>query len=90
MNEKELPTLDDELIESCQPASVGDMTGLIPFAAGEEIKKSDINRYIFQNLANYKLPDQIYLISDMPAILAGKIDKKVLRDWAVNGIPQDK
>ncbi|CDF03123.1 MAG: hypothetical protein MR836_01350 [Ruminococcus sp.] len=36
MNEKELPTLDDELIESCQPASVGDMTGLIPFAAGDD------------------------------------------------------
>lgn len=36
MNEKELPTLDDELIESCQPASVGDMTGLIPFAADDD------------------------------------------------------
>lgn len=67
-----------------------ELVAFVVLRAGEEIKKSDINRYIFQNLANYKLPDQIYLISDMPAILAGKIDKKVLRDWAVNGIPQDK
>ena len=36
------------------------------------------------------MPDKIYFISEMPIILAGKIDKKVLFDWALNGIPADK
>jgi fatty-acyl-CoA synthase len=58
--------------------------------AGESLQKTDISRYVFANIANYKQPDHIFLISDMPTILAGKIDKKVLSDWAQNGIPSDK
>lgn len=53
-----------------------ELVAFVVLRAGEEIKKSDINRYIFQNLANYKLPDQIYLISDMPAILAERLIKR--------------
>lgn len=67
-----------------------EIIAFVVLKAGMTIKKNDILRYVFNNLANYKLPDQIYLISDMPAILAGKIDKKVLSEWAVNGIPDDK
>jgi len=58
--------------------------------AGEQLSKSDVSKYTFKNLANYKQPDHIYLISDMPVILAGKIDKKILSQWAVEGIPEDK
>lgn len=58
--------------------------------AGETLKKSDVTRYLFSHIANYKQPDKIYFISDMPIILAGKIDKKILSDWAENGIPEDK
>ncbi len=67
-----------------------ELVAFVVLRAGEHIKKTDISRYVFTHLANYKQPDRIYLISDMPAILAGKIDKKVLSDWAVNGIPQEK
>lgn len=67
-----------------------ELVAFVVLRAGETVSTNEINRYIFRNLANYKLPDHIYLISDMPTILAGKIDKKVLSDWAVNGIPADK
>ena len=67
-----------------------ELIAFVVVRAGETLGTNDINRYVFQHLANYKLPDHIYLISDMPAILAGKIDKKVLSEWAVNGIPEDK
>ena len=58
--------------------------------AGEIITKNDITSYLHKRLSNYKMPDKIYFISEMPIILAGKIDKKVLFDWALNGIPADK
>lgn len=67
-----------------------ELIAFVVVRAGETLGTNDINRYVFRHLANYKLPDHIYLISDMPAILAGKIDKKVLSEWAVNGIPEDK
>lgn len=58
--------------------------------AGKEISKNEISRYIFQNLANYKQPDKIEFISEMPIILAGKIDKKELKIWCEEGIPESK
>ncbi len=67
-----------------------ELVAFVVARAGETLTKNEISRYVFANLANYKQPDKIYFISDMPAILAGKIDKKVLSDWAVNGIPEDK
>lgn len=67
-----------------------ELVAFVVACPGESLTKNDISRYIFANLANYKLPDQIFLISDMPTILAGKIDKKILSDWAEHGIPEDK
>lgn len=62
---------------------------IVPIA-GEEISKNKISRYLFQNLANYKQPDKIEFISEMPIILAGKIDKKELKKWCEEGIPESK
>ena len=36
------------------------------------------------------MPDKIYFVSELPIILAGKIDKKILFGWAENGIPDEK
>lgn len=58
--------------------------------AGVTMTKNDIIRPLFNQLANYKMPDKVFFISEMPAILAGKIDKKKLRVWAEEGIPEDK
>ena len=58
--------------------------------AGKSIEKSEITQYLFKNLSNYKQPDKIEFISEMPIILAGKIDKKLLKEWCIEGIPEDK
>lgn len=58
--------------------------------AGKEVSKNKISRYLFQNLSNYKQPDKIEFISEMPIILAGKIDKKELKKWSKEGIPESK
>lgn len=58
--------------------------------AGVTMTKNDIIRPLFNQLANYKMPDRVFFISEMPVILAGKIDKKKLKIWAEEGIPEDK
>jgi len=58
--------------------------------AGEILTKNDIIKPLFRKLANYKMPDKVYFVSEIPTILAGKIDKKELRKWAEDGIPSDK
>lgn len=57
---------------------------------GVQIDANEIRRYLFKHLANYKMPDKIYFVSEIPIILAGKIDKKELNKWAEEGIPNDK
>lgn len=58
--------------------------------AGVELDSKKVSQFIFRKIANYKFPDKIYLISEMPIVLAGKIDKKVLNNWVMEGIPQEK
>ena len=36
------------------------------------------------------MPDKIYFVSEIPTILAGKVNKKELKKWAEEGIPEDK
>lgn len=58
--------------------------------AGRTLTKNEVIRGLFKKLANYKMPDQVYFVSEIPTILAGKIDKKELRLWAERGIPSEK
>ena len=58
--------------------------------AGIRVTDRDVTRFLFEKLSNYKMPDKVVFISEMPIILAGKVDKKVLEDWARHGIPDDK
>ncbi|SHO53584.1 AMP-binding protein [Anaerocolumna xylanovorans] len=58
--------------------------------AGKDLTERDVLKYLFNKISNYKIPDKVYMISEMPIILAGKIDKKVLMEWAENGIPAEK
>lgn len=51
----------------------------------EELTEGDIYRYCRGRLSNYKFPDEVCFIQEMPIILAGKIDKKVLRTWVESG-----
>lgn len=51
----------------------------------EELTKAELYRYCQGRISNYKIPDEIYFINEMPIILSGKVDKKVLRKWADSG-----
>lgn len=75
---REHPVLGEEIVAFVLPK------------AGVSLSKNDIIKGLFNKLANYKMPDKIYFISEMPTILAGKIDKKELSKWAKEGIPEDK
>ena len=58
--------------------------------AGADIDSKAVSQFVFKKIANYKFPDKIYMISEMPIVIAGKIDKKVLNQWVKDGIPRDK
>ncbi len=58
--------------------------------AGKALTDRDIFRHLFTRIANYKMPDKVHFISEMPIILAGKVDKKELELWAAEGIPENK
>lgn len=58
--------------------------------AGKALADKDVIKFLKNKIANYKLPDQVVIISEMPIVLAGKIDKKILLDWGKNGTPTDK
>ena len=56
---------------------------------GAAINKNDIRQFCAGKLANYKIPDHIIFISQMPIILAGKVQKSTLREWTLNGVPEE-
>lgn len=57
--------------------------------AGEILEQNEIRRFCMGKIANYKVPDEIVFISQMPIILAGKVEKNTLRKWAVEGVPEE-
>lgn len=64
---------------------------IIAFVVPEEGKQCDIRelyKSLNQHLSNYKVPDKILLIKEMPINASGKISKQILREWAISGIPE--
>ena len=57
---------------------------------GEDITPGALARAMGPMIADYKQPDEYHIVAQIPIILAGKVDKKELLDWAVNGIPSDQ
>jgi fatty-acyl-CoA synthase len=57
---------------------------------GFRFTKGDIMRHLRENLANNKLPDDIFFLKQLPTILSGKILKNVLRQWANTEVPHDE
>ncbi|EPH06057.1 hypothetical protein HMPREF1531_00705 [Propionibacterium sp. oral taxon 192 str. F0372] len=57
---------------------------------GEEMTSGTLARAMRPRIADYKQPDEYHVVAQVPIILAGKVDKKALVDWAINGIPGDQ
>lgn len=56
---------------------------------GENISAGDVIRYCRDKIANYKIPDEVILVSQLPTLLSGKVQKNVLKQWLREGIPPD-
>lgn len=57
--------------------------------AGAGLNENTVLKSLLGNLADYQMPDKIYFVSELPNP-AGKIDKNKLKNWAEEGIPEDK
>jgi fatty-acyl-CoA synthase len=54
-----------------------------------ELTEGDVKRYCRGKIANYKVPDEVYFVSQFPILLSGKVCKNILTEWAVSGIPEE-
>jgi fatty-acyl-CoA synthase len=65
------------------------ITAFIVPKPGVEIGVGDVKRFCRGKVANYKIPDDVVFISQMPIIMSGKVQKQVLKEWVVDGIPSE-
>ncbi|MEM6583748.1 MAG: hypothetical protein AAF699_20895 [Pseudomonadota bacterium] len=56
--------------------------GVAFMLATGEVAEEDIQRYLRERLANYKLPKALVFVEDFPLLPIGKIDKQALKSRA--------
>lgn len=56
---------------------------------GEEITEGEIKAFCRGRISNYKVPDNVHFVSQFPILESGKVQKNILRQWAVEGIPAE-
>jgi fatty-acyl-CoA synthase len=54
-----------------------------------EITEAEVKGYCRGRIANYKIPDEVFFVSQFPVLLSGKVRKNVLAEWAEKGIPEE-
>lgn len=70
-------TLNDELAAFIIPKPTAKITI-------EEVKKFCINK-----IPEHEIPDNIIFVSQFPILPSGKIQKNILKQWLINGIPEE-
>lgn len=55
---------------------------------GHKITKGQVLKHLKKGIADYKLPDEIYFIKQLPTLISGKIRKNILKQWTETGIPK--
>ncbi len=73
------------ILEAAVVGVPDDVKGEIPkaiivFKEGESLSKDEINQFCRDNLAAYKLPRQIEIVSELPKTTTGKIRKVDIRE----------
>lgn len=87
----QMPNVQNAAVVGKQHEILGEeIVAFVLKKAGSSITERDVLKFLFTKISNYKMPDKVYFVSELPVILAGKIDKKILADWAENGIPESK
>ncbi len=56
---------------------------------GVSITPGEVMGFCRGKIANYKVPDEVYFVSQFPILLSGKVQKNVLVQWTISGIPED-
>ncbi|MEK3671228.1 class I adenylate-forming enzyme family protein [Paenibacillus sp. FSL R10-2771] len=56
---------------------------------GVLLTEGEVKAYCRGKIANYKVPDRVHLVSQLPVLESGKVQKNILRRWAVEGIPAE-
>ncbi len=66
------------------PDPIWDEVGVAFVVAGGGLTQDDLQGYCRDKLANYKIPKKISLVSELPLLPIGKVDKKTLKENAKN------
>jgi len=53
------------------------------------ISEGEVKAYCRGRIANYKIPDEVYFVSQFPILLSGKVRKNILTEWAGSEIPEE-
>lgn len=56
---------------------------------GQHITEREIKAFCRGKIANYKVPDKVFFVSQFPVLESGKVQKNILRKWIVEGIPAE-
>jgi len=85
------PSVQDAAVVGRTHEVVGEQTVafVIP-KPGTILSKIEMVNFCKGKIANYKIPDDVIFISQMPIILSGKVKKNTLKEWAVKGVPENE
>ena len=56
---------------------------VVPNASGQALTGADVITEIKDRIANFKVPKEVYIVSDLPRNTMGKVQKNQLRDQAI-------
>jgi fatty-acyl-CoA synthase len=54
-----------------------------------EMTSAEVKMHCRGKIANYKIPDEVFFVSQFPILVSGKVRKNILAEWAVSGIPEE-
>jgi len=85
------PSVQDAAVVGKNHDVIGEQTVafIIP-KPGAVLDKNQILAFCKGKIANYKIPDDVIFISQMPIILSGKVKKNTLKEWAEKGVPENE
>lgn len=53
------------------------------------ITYDEVKKFCKNNIQDFKIPDKIFFVSQFPILPSGKIQKNILRQWSINGVPEE-
>lgn len=57
---------------------------------GYDLNPGALAHAMAHQIADYKQPDEYQIVAQVPILLAGKVNKRQLSEWAISGVPADQ